>query len=269
MSVTHLVVGAGNMGGALLAGWLRSGKLRPEALAILDPAPGADGQNAIADGALSLSDPADIPASVHTVLLAVKPQLFPRIRRGLADTLSPGTIVISIMAGLSARSLSRTFETSHIVRAMPNTPAAIGKGVTAYAAPAALDPERIATIETLLGATGTVLRVENDMQIDAVTAVSGSGPAYVFHLCEALASAAQSAGLSSDVSAALARQTLIGASALLEQSDKGPDALREAVTSPGGTTQAALDVLMGPEGLEPLMRHAVQAAFDRACELSL
>ncbi|MEM7727908.1 MAG: pyrroline-5-carboxylate reductase [Pseudomonadota bacterium] len=269
MAYTHLIAGAGNMGGALLSGWLDSGLLSPRNLVILDPSPGGEAVYAIERGAKHASGPADVPESVGTILLAVKPQLFPQIRRKLADAVADDALVISIMAGLSMASLQRTFPEADVVRAMPNTPASLGKGVTAYAAPRDLSAERVTSVETLLGATGTVLRVADDMQIDAVTAVSGSGPAYVFHMCEALAKAAQSVGLPPDVAAALARQTLIGASGLLEASDRSPTELREAVTSPGGTTQAALDILMASSGMEPLMQKAVQAAFDRACELSL
>ena len=257
------------MGGAILSGWLSSGAASANDIAVLDPRPGKQAQDAISNGATHLSEAKDIPDSIQTVLLGVKPQLFPQIRSGLSAALPANTLILSIMAGLSAQSLSRTFADARVVRAMPNTPASIGKGVTAYATDADTPADVIQRIETLLGATGTVLRVADDTQIDAVTSVSGSGPAYIFNLCEALAQAARSVGLEPDVADALARQTVIGASALLDASPDSPTALREAVTSPGGTTQAALDVLMASEGLAPLMQKAVQAAFDRACELSL
>ncbi|MGJ8559467.1 MAG: pyrroline-5-carboxylate reductase [Litorimonas sp.] len=268
MAQTHLIVGAGNMGGALLSGWLRSSLVNARNLAIIDPNPGVEAVYAIERGAKHLPDFGSIPRNTQIVLLAIKPQMFPQMRRQLSDALSENVTIISIMAGVSIRALKDAFPGADIVRAMPNTPAAIGKGVTAFVADAALAADKVDAVEALLGASGKVIRIDSDEQINAVTAVSGSGPAYVFHLCEALAKAAQSIGLPPDVAAQLARETIIGASALLEASDRSPTELREAVTSPGGTTQAALDVLMADDGQGPLMRRAVEAAVARARELS-
>lgn len=234
----------------------------------MDPNPGVEAVYAIERGAKHLTDFDGISRNTEIVLLAVKPQMFPQIRRQLFESFGDNVLIISIMAGISTDALKDAFPHADIIRAMPNTPAAIGKGVTAFVADPALEPEKVKTVEALLGASGKVIRIDTDEQINAVTAVSGSGPAYVFHLCEALAGAAQSMGLSPDVAAKLARETIIGASALLEASDRSPTELREAVTSPGGTTQAALDVLMAADGQGQLMRRAVKAAVDRARALS-
>lgn len=268
MALTHLIVGAGNMGGALLSGWLRDGLLAPRSLAVLDPSPGTEAVFAIERGARHLTGPSEIPKGIGTVLLAVKPQLYPRLRSDLAAVLGPGTLVVSIMAGIKLARLAADLPDCHVVRAMPNTPAAIGRGVSAFVAGADVPSDAVARAEALLAASGTVLRLQDDAQIDAVTAISGSGPAYVFHLVEALEASAKALGLAPDVAAALARQTVIGASALLEASERDAAELREAVTSPGGTTQAALEVLMGENGLSALMREATRAAADRSRALS-
>ncbi len=268
MRQTHLIVGAGNMGGALLASWLKESLVSPKNIAILDPSPGVEAVHAIERGAKHFGSVEDIPKNIHTVLLSIKPQLFPEIRRQLANALNDGTLLLSIMAGVSTEALRTTFPNADIVRAMPNLPAAIGKGITAYVADDTMADSVIANAEALLGASGAVIRVGSNDQINAVTAVSGSGPAYLFHLCETLGNAGKAVGLSSETAAKLARETIIGASALLAESDKSSTELREAVTSPGGTTQAALDILIDNDGLEQLMRKAVKAAFERARELS-
>jgi pyrroline-5-carboxylate reductase len=268
MAYTHLIIGAGNMGGALMAGWLKTGLLRPDNLIISDPTPGHDAQQAIDQGALHLSNLSDLPDTVSTVMLGIKPQLFSKLEKDLSKALDRDLMIISIMAGISSERLSQAFPNASIVRAMPNTPASIGKGINAYVSIPALSDAAVEKAEALLGSTGLVIAVETDEDINAVTAVSGSGPAYLFNFCEALTQAAQDAGLSPDIAEQLARQTLIGAAALLEQSDQTASALREAVTSPGGTTQAALNVLMAPDGLGPTVQKAVLAARDRSRELS-
>lgn len=222
MAQTHLIVGAGNMGGALLSSWLSTSLISARNLAILDPNPGVEAVYAIERGAKHLTDLAGTPKSIDTVLLAVKPQMFPQMRRQLAEALDADILIISIIAGVTISALKSTFPGADIVRAMPNTPAAIGKGVTAYAADPDMDPAKIEAVEALLGASGAVIRIDTDAQINAVTAVSGSGPAYLFHLCEALTSAARSVGLPPDTAAILARETIIGASALLAASDRSP-----------------------------------------------
>ena len=268
MAVTHLIVGAGNMGGALLSGWLERGALGPRNVAVLDPTPGTEAVFAIERGARHLSGPEDIPASISTVLMAVKPQMFASLAGPIADALPDGALVVSIMAGIDTAALAERFPAAHIVRAMPNTPASIGRGVTAYVAANDMDEALIERATTLLSASGSVLRVDSDDKINAVTAISGSGPAYVFHLVEALEAAGRTLGLDAQTAATLARETVTGASALLDASERTPTELREAVTSPNGTTQAALNELMSEHGLVPLMRRAARAAMDRSRELS-
>lgn len=269
MAQTYLIIGAGNMGGALLSSWLNSGHINARNLAILDPKPGVEAVYAIERGAKHLADFDDIPRNTKTVLLAVKPQVFSQIRRPLAEALVDNSLIISIMAGITTAALKDAFPGAQIVRAMPNAPATLGKGMIPFVADADLDAKKVAIVEALFGTNGKVIRIASNDDINAVTAVSVSGPAYVFHLCEALSKAAQSLGLSPDKADILARETIIGASAMLENSDRSATDLRETETTPGGKTQAALDVLMNlDDGQGQLMRRAVKAAVDRANDLS-
>lgn len=256
------------MGGALLSSWIDASILQPRNVAILDPSPGVDAVYTIERGAKHLSDSTEIARTVDTVLLAIKPQLFDGMKAEMAKAVPDGTLVISIMAGVSSQSLKAAFPDCQTIRAMPNTPVSVGRGMTAYLADEDTDTQTIETVEALFSASGDVARVVDDGQIDAVTAISGSGPAYVFHFVEALANAAQSLGIDPDMAMELARGTLTGAAALLEASENDAQELRDAVTSPGGTTQAGLDVLMAPDGLTQLMRATTRAANRRARELS-
>ena len=269
MSVTHLLVGAGKMGGALLTGWLDAGIITPRKLAILDPAPGAQAVFAIERGAKHITYVQDIPKSVQTVILAVKPQMFNDIGRDLGAALPVNALIVSILAGTSLRKLDEAFDGRIVIRAMPNTPAAIGAGISAIYVDPNLPPKQIEEVENLLKPGGEVVRVESEAALNAVTAVSGSGPAYVFHLVEALEAGARDLGLPEDVAAKLARQTIIGSAKLLDSSGQSPADLRKNVTSPNGTTQAALDVLMGEDGgLSKMMITTVRAAFARAKKLA-
>lgn len=269
MAVTHLLVGAGKMGGALLTGWLESGLVTPRKLAILDPNPGPQAVFAIERGAKHITTAQDIPKSVQTVLLAIKPQMFDRVGVELGAVLSPKAMIVSILAGTSLRRLNQVFDGRVVVRAMPNTPAAIGAGISAIFANPALHPENLDEAEALLKPGGEVVRVDSEVALNAVTAISGSGPAYVFHLVEALEAGARDLGLPEDVAAKLARQTVIGSAMLLDASEDKPETLRKNVTSPNGTTQAALDILMGEDGgLSKMMIATVRAAFARAKELA-
>lgn len=269
MAVTHLLVGAGKMGGALLSGWLDSGVVTPRKLAILDPSPGPQAIFAIERGARHIVNISEIPKSVQTVLLAVKPQLFKDIARELAAALPPNAMIVSILAGTSLRQLNQAFDGRIVIRAMPNTPAAIGAGISAIYVDPKLPKEKIEEAQTLLKSGGDVVWVESEAALNAVTAVSGSGPAYVFHLVEALEAGALALDLPADVAAKLARQTIIGSAKLLGESNESPETLRKNVTSPNGTTQAALDVLMGEDGgLSKMIIATVRAAFARAKQLS-
>lgn len=265
---TYLIVGAGKMGGALLQGWIASKAITPKELIILDPNPGEAAQEAIKAGALHLSESNKKLKSIKYLMLAIKPQIFGKLAPAIAKELSDDALIISILAGTSLASLQDVFKTQSLIRAMPNTPAAIGKGITAYTKGPNISVSQTKMTETLLAAGGKVHHVANEHLIDVVTAISGSGPAYVFHMVEALEAAAIKIGLPESLAPEFARQTIIGAAGLLESSEESASQLRQNVTSPNGTTQAALDVLMGLEGLPPLMRDTVQAALRRAKELA-
>lgn len=264
-----LIVGAGRMGGALLSGWIKGRRkaMAPEQLTILDPTPGEAATAAIEKGARAIASPDASLKHISCALLAIKPQMFDTLGPSIAEYLPEDCLVISILAGTTMSRLKNTFPGRTIIRAMPNTPAAIGAGITAFTGGPDVSQAQRKLAHKLLSASGPVHEVESEHLIDVVTAVSGSGPAYVFHMVEALEAAAISIGLPEDLAPDFARQTMIGAGALLEDSPQSATELRQAVTSPNGTTQAALDVLMSADGLPPLMREAVNAALKRAKEL--
>lgn len=259
-----VLVGAGKMGGALLEGWLRGG-LSPTKLAVIEPKPSPQ-IAALVNRGLALNP--DKLADVTAIVVAVKPQIAGEVLPGLAAMIGRSTVVVSIMAGRTLQFLSSALkDASALVRAMPNLPAAIGRGITVAVARNASASQR-ELAHRLLSATGTVEWVEDETLLDAVTAVSGSGPAYVFLLAETLAQAATAAGLPPPLAEKLARETVAGAGELLRQSDVDAAALRANVTSPGGTTAAALDVLMGENGLAALIKKAVAAATARSRKLA-
>ncbi len=263
------LVGAGKMGSAMLSGWLAMG-LPGSAITILEPAPYADLTAICQQHAIALNPPASAWKAAEVLILAIKPQMLDAAAPGLAPLVGADTLIISILAGKRIADLAaRLSGTSAIVRAMPNTPAAIGRGITGVAASASVSPRQRAMTDALLGSVGAVEWLTSESLIDAVTAVSGSGPAYIFYLTEALAKAGEAAGLPVDLAARLARATVEGSGELMRLSPELPPAkLRENVTSPGGTTAAALAVLMADDGLSPLMKDAVAAALRRAGELS-
>lgn len=263
-----VLVGAGKMGGALLSGWLEKG-LSPALVCVRDPAAAPEIAALSAKG-LSLNEPVQEIArkSPALVLLAVKPQAMAGVLPELAPLVRPETVFLSIAAGTGLHRLEELLGAEvHAIRAMPNTPAAIGRGITVACANGRVTPEQRALADRLLAAVGEVGWVETEGQIDAVTAISGSGPAYVFYLVECLAAAGEALGLDQDLAMKLARETVSGAGEMLHRLDDPASELRVNVTSPGGTTAAALDVLMGEGGLSPLMRRAALAARDRAREL--
>ena len=200
-------------------------------------------------------------------MIAVKPQSFREAGAALKSHVAPATLVVSIMAGTTIKSLQETVGGA-VVRAMPNTPAAIGRGITVAVADKGVSAAQRATADALLRATGAVEWVDDEKLMDAVTAVSGSGPAYIFLLAEELARAGVAAGLPEELAARLARETVAGSGELLHRSDLAAAALRQNVTSPGGTTAAALEVLMGKDGLQQLMIRAIAAATARSKELA-
>jgi pyrroline-5-carboxylate reductase len=262
-----VLVGAGKMGGALLAGWLERG-LRPEAVRVIDPAPPADSAALLAKAGIEAQAVPPSGAVARVLVVAVKPQLIGDILPGLKLMVGDKTVVVSIAAGTTIAQLDAGLGPAAIVRTMPNTPAQIGRGITAAVASPAVDDVGRALVTKLLDAVGETIWLDDEASIDAVTAVSGSGPAYVFLLAESLADAAVEAGLPPDVATRLARATVTGAGELLHRSDLAPGQLRQNVTSPNGTTAAALAVLMGEGGLPALMTKAVAAAAKRSRELS-
>lgn len=261
-----VLVGAGKMGGALLSGWLDKG-LSPKQVFVRDPTPSPDVARLIAERGIALNfSVADIAArKPAVVLLAVKPQAMESVLPELGALVSPDTLFLSIAAGTSLLRLQDLLGGEiAAVRAMPNTPAAIGRGITAAFANAQVTAEQRALASDLLAAVGDVGWVASEPLIDAVTAISGSGPAYVFYLAECLAAAGEALGLDPALATQLARATVSGSGEMLRQFPDDAATLRKNVTSPGGTTAAALDVLMGEGGMSPLMRRATAAARDRA-----
>lgn len=264
-----VLVGAGKMGGALLSGWLDKG-LPPKQVFVRDPSPTPDVARLIAERGIPLNfSIADLAArNPSVVLLAVKPQAMESVLPELRALVSPDTLFLSIAAGTSLLRLKELLGGDiAAVRAMPNTPAAIGRGITAAFANAQATAEQRVLASDLLAAVGEVGWVDSEPQIDAVTAISGSGPAYVFYMTECLAAAGEALGLAPELAMQLARATVSGSGEMLHQLPDEAGVLRKNVTSPGGTTAAALDVLMGEGGLSPLMRRATAAARDRAREL--
>ena len=259
------LVGAGRMGLALAKGWLASPS--PPDLRLHDPFP-SDAARALADGRACALNP-ERPPPADILVLAVKPQAFDAAAPDAKALLKPGGLVVSVMAGTPIARIAAATGAARIVRTMPNTPGAIGRGVTAFALSDAADLAGDAeAARGLLAPLGAVEGPLPEDLIDAVTALSGSGPAYVFLLTEAMADAGARLGLPEDVAARLARRTVIGAGALMEADAAPPDALRKAVTSPGGTTEAALGVLMREGGVPTLMVEALEAALKRARELA-
>jgi pyrroline-5-carboxylate reductase len=264
-----VLVGAGKMGSALLGGWLGQGA-DGQSISIVDPAPSEEVQMAVRYKGVRVNPTASELAPPAVLFLAIKPQTLDEAAPQIAPLVGPDTLVISILAGKTTGNIkARLPAASGIVRAMPNTPAAIRRGISAAYATKGVNPEQRAAADHLLSAVGRVEWLEDESHLDAVTAVSGSGPAYVFLLAECLAEAGAAVGLPPDLAARLARATVEGSGELMYRSpEKAVSRLREEVTSPGGTTAAALNILMGESGLKKLMEAAVAAATRRAEELS-
>jgi pyrroline-5-carboxylate reductase len=264
-----VLAGAGNMGGAMLAGWLARG-LEPSNIIVQDPGPPPATAELLAKhGVRSVQSIENLPKPPAVLLMAVKPQVMDQVFPPLARLAGPQTVVLSIAAGKTIASFEKHLAAgTGVVRSIPNTPAAVGRGITAAAANAHVTARHKETVTELLSAIGEVAWVDDEALIDPVTAVSGSGPAYVFYMVEALAAAGVAAGLKADLAMQLARATVTGAGELLHQSPLDAATLRQNVTSPNGTTYAALQVLMAKDGLEPLMTTAVAAATKRSRELA-
>lgn len=262
-----VLVGAGKMGGAMLSGWMAEG-VNPSAIVVSDPKLSDEMQALLEKHGIRhvTAVPADLNPSM--VLVAVKPQMMDVVLPALAPAVKPDTLILSVAAGTPISKFLNAFGAVPMARAMPNTPAMVGRGVTAVYPNDSVTAAQKETIETLLAAVGKVVWLDSEDQIDMVTGVSGSGPAYVFWLAECLAEAGRAAGLPEELAAELANATVSGAGELMHQSPEKPAVLRQNVTSPNGTTAAALEVLMADDGLKPLMTDAVAAAVKRARELA-
>ncbi len=265
-----LLVGAGKMGQAMLDGWLARG-LSARKIVIIDPQP-AKAIKALGKRGVAINPKAGPKAKASeagAIVIAVKPQIASEAVPALGLHAGKGTLVVSIMAGRTLKFLEdRMPKGAAIVRAMPNTPAAIGRGITVACANGEVSAKQRKLATDLLAAIGTVEWVDDETLMDAVTAVSGSGPAYIFLLAEAMTQAGIAAGLPANLAARLARETVAGAGELLHRSELDAATLRQNVTSPGGTTAAALEILMGPGGFNELLTKAVAAATRRSRELA-
>jgi pyrroline-5-carboxylate reductase len=250
----------------MLRGWAAGGLAL--ALDVYEPAPGEDLAGLIGGHGWRLNPEPAASGPVACVLLGVKPQMFGQVLDStIAPLCGPDTLVISIMAGIALEKLRSSCGTDRAIRAMPNTPGQIGRGITGWVGSPALTPADEALATRLLAPLGTLEKIASERQMDAVTAVSGSGPAYLFLLTEALAAAGEAEGLERGLAERLARATITGSAALMDQSAATPHELRKDVTSPGGTTAAAIDVLTGGGGLISLMKRAVEAATQRSRQL--
>ncbi|MHA1164100.1 MAG: pyrroline-5-carboxylate reductase [Alphaproteobacteria bacterium] len=264
-----VLVGAGKMGGALLTGWIERG-LEPASVYIQDPQP-SDDISALAKrtGIKVIGSPEQVPQGPAVIVLAVKPQIMDDVLPGLKSCIEQQTVILSVAAGKTIEYFQKSLgPDTAIVRSIPNTPAAIGRGITVACANANVSPAQKDACDALLRAAGMVAWSDDEATIDPVTAVSGSGPAYVFLLAECLEEAGIKAGLDQELACKLARETVSGAGELLRRSELPASELRKNVTSPGGTTAAALEILMGEGGLQQLMTRAVKAAAERSRELS-
>ncbi|MFX0546542.1 pyrroline-5-carboxylate reductase [Roseovarius sp. S1116L3] len=257
-----VLLGCGKMGGAMLEGWLNGG-LPPSSVWVIDPNP----SDWLKSTGVTING--DLPEAPGIVLIAVKPQMMGDALPSLREMGNGTTLFISVAAGTPISAFEDALGAqSPIIRAMPNTPAAVGRGITAIIGNVHASSGQLDLAETLLTAVGQVVRLENEDQMDAVTGVSGSGPAYVFHMIECMAKAGEAEGLAPELAMQLAQATVAGAGALAENAKETPSELRVNVTSPNGTTQAGLEVLMDEDGgLPDLMRRTVGAAANRSREL--
>lgn len=262
------LVGAGNMGGAMLEGWIAD-NVPLSSITVIDPQPNPAMIEAITGNHIrhERSVPSNYIADV--TIIALKPQIIDKALPALKSIIGPDTVSVSVAAGKTLAGLANGLGDTAIIRAMPNTPAQVRRGITVCVGNNNVSNEHRNTVTNLLESIGKVEWVDDEVLIDAVTGLSGSGPAYVFHLVEAMSKAGQTAGLSKQLADSLAKATVCGAGELMHQSPLEPSKLRENVTSPNGTTQAALEVLMSDDdGLTRLMTKAVHAATKRAGELA-
>ena len=265
---TLVLIGAGKMGGAMLEGWLKAGAPANRIVA-LDPNPPREVAELLARHGVRHNPPISSITDAEVLLVAVKPQVMDDVLSPLVALAQSKPLVLSVAAGKTMASLARHFGAgAAIIRTIPNTPASVGRGITAMAANANVSPAQMALAEQLLLSIGEVVKLPDESMIDAATAVSGSGPAYVFYLTECLAAAAEAVGLAPDIAMKLARATVAGSGELMRVSGTDAATLRQNVTSPNGTTFAALQILMADNGMKPLVVEAVKAATRRSRELA-
>ena len=267
MSNTIVLIGAGNMGFAMLTGWLR----KDPALIVHVVEPFEPFQTRARQvGARPVATLAELPSGLTAdlVVLAVKPQMVALVLADCTSLAERGATFVSVAAGITINAMARPLpQDTPIIRCMPNTPAAIGEGMMVLCAGHAVADRARTLTETLFAASGPVAWLQDESLMDAVTAISGSGPAYVFHFIEALTEAGVSLGLTPDMAGLLARQTVAGSGRMVQTAEASPTVLRQQVTSPNGTTAAALAVLMADQALMRLVRRAAKAARDRGIEL--
>ncbi|MEP0940321.1 MAG: pyrroline-5-carboxylate reductase [Rhizobiaceae bacterium] len=269
VSPTLCLIGAGNMGGAMLGGWLAAGH-DPAAITVVDPNPPIYMVEMIEQyGVRHVTNSQDAPRP-EVIIVAVKPQMMEAVLPGLSGLVDGDNVLVSVAAGTTIAKLGAPFAGigPRIIRAMPNTPAMVQRGITVCVPNTLVSDEQKSAVTQLMSAIGQVEWINDELLMDAVTGVSGSGPAYVFHLAEALAEAGEAAGLPVQLARNLAEATVSGSGELMRQSELSPSQLRRNVTSPNGTTQAALEVLMADDGFPDLLRRAVDAATKRSRELA-
>ena len=265
---TLVLVGCGKMGGAMLEGWLKAGA-DPKKIVAVDPNPPLEVYDLLIKHHILHNPSINSIADAEVIIIAVKPQVMDDVLPNLVSLKSSKPLILSVAAGKTIATFAKYFgEEAAIIRTIPNTPAAIGRGITAMSSNPHVTPAQMALATALLSSTGEVVTVENESMIDLVTAVSGSGPAYVFYLTECLANAGVKIGLPADLAMQLARATVAGSGELMRQSGIDAATLRQNVTSPKGTTYAALQVLMADDGMEPLFEKAIAAAALRSKELA-
>ncbi len=267
MNFSVVLVGAGNMGGAMLKGWIANG-MDPSNITVLDPSPSGQMKHILSDSKVHHSETSHGLSASDVLIVAIKPQMMEKVLPTLTNLVGDNTVVVSVAAGTTLSTISSAFGDVAAIRVMPNTPALVLRGMSVACPNAKVTKKQKENVHDLMQAVGKIEWVEDEKFIDAVTAVSGSGPAYVFHLAECMAQAGLRAGLPEELAMTLAVQTVSGAGELLAQSSDTPAILRKNVTSPNGTTAAALEVLMGEGGMPQLLEQAILAAKKRSEELS-
>lgn len=263
-----LLVGCGKMGGAMLEGWLSHG-IAPGDITILEPASEwADALQSKYSNIRLVNAASEIEEDIDVLVLAVKPQMMDDVLVEVAPAVGEHTLALSIAAGRTIASMKKHLADNVVIRAMPNLPATIGKGVTVAVSSDPLDDAKKSKVNPLLEAVGSFYWVDDEALLDTVTGISGSGPAYIFYFIEALEQIGKEMGLSDELAKGLAYATVCGSADFADESEHDAATLREQVTSPNGTTQAGLEVLMAEGGLKEVLRQTVQAAVDRSKELS-